>query len=623
MSKHKLITRIIWVQLCCLSLSTVHAQSARIKQKEKERSFIKDSIALIDNLNQVGLLYYLEDIDSSFHYAMKARSIAVRLHYPKGITDADNVIATVLLLKGLFKESLELYSKVLVAYQAQADTANAGQVLSNMATAYNTMGDTVKAEMFSRLALQAVRNLKRDSIVSTIYINYCLNNLSLSADSVRYYLDKSREIANRYKDEAMVVLSMQAQADYMIRNGQRQGVLPLISESLSRSVNTGMEYFEINAFWLYGNFYKDVPDSVVHYYKQAYQLIEKMGFSSVKVPILKGILEYTKLSSNKSDTSRIQHLMASVLTTENENLKKFIGDYVRYTAIQDDNQLLEISNRNKQTKIWLLLGAFGVTLALLAVILWQFRVTRLLNKRISEQNSHMQKALSSLEQSQTDNTRIMKIVAHDLRNPIGASFSIADLMLANPNRSAEEKKLLEMMKASCEHSLELVNDLLQLHNRAEELKRESVDVRNLLQYCAELLHFKAAQKGQQIQLQAEPAVAYVSGEKIWRVVSNLITNAIKFSPAGAEILVRLQAKLDVIIISVADNGIGIPPEIKDEIFDMFTRAKRKGTAGEHSFGLGLAISKQIVEAHKGNIWYESNPGKGTIFFVELPVNGII
>jgi len=72
-------------------------------------------------------------------------------------------------------------------------------------------------------------------------------------------------------------------------------------------------------------------------------------------------------------------------------------------------------------------------------------------------------------------------------------------------------------------------------------------------------------------------------------------------------------------ISVKDHGIGIPPEMKDKIFDMFTEAKRSGTAGEQSFGLGLAISKQIVEAHGGRIWFESRQGKGTTFFIDLPI----
>ncbi|HEY9197579.1 MAG TPA: ATP-binding protein [Mucilaginibacter sp.] len=74
-----------------------------------------------------------------------------------------------------------------------------------------------------------------------------------------------------------------------------------------------------------------------------------------------------------------------------------------------------------------------------------------------------------------------------------------------------------------------------------------------------------------------------------------------------------------VLISVEDHGIGIPDEMKDKIFDMFTQAKRSGTAGEQAFGLGLAISKQIIEAHSGRIWFESLPGNGTTFYVELPV----
>jgi signal transduction histidine kinase len=70
---------------------------------------------------------------------------------------------------------------------------------------------------------------------------------------------------------------------------------------------------------------------------------------------------------------------------------------------------------------------------------------------------------------------------------------------------------------------------------------------------------------------------------------------------------------------VKDTGLGIPDDIQDKIFDPFTTARRKGTQGEQPFGLGLYISKQIVEAHNGKIWVESEPGKGTTFYVELPI----
>lgn len=620
MSNPKFFFYLLLIKLCCLSQNAVHGQTALIKQKQAGLRFIKDSFSLVDNLNQIGLLYHVKDLDSCFHYAMKAKGISNRLHYHKGITDADNTIAITLFLRGLFKESLALFSKVLVAYQEQADTVNTGQVLSNISTVYNAMGDSAKSAAFSRRAFQMISNPEQDSTISTLYINYCLCNPALSDDSVRYYLDKSREIANRYKDERMLILAMQAQADRMLKKGQRQGVLALIKKSLDWSRNIGMEYFEINALWLSGDYYKDVPDSILGYYQQAYRLIEQMGYFCVKTPTLQVILNYTELSGNKEGIIRVQRLLTSALTAENENLKKFIGDYVRYNAIQDDNNLLETSNKNKQTKIWWLLAAFVTTAVLLILIFRQYRVSRRLNRKISEQNIHMQKALTDLEQSQADNTWMMKIVAHDLRNPVSALRSMAELMLEDPNRSAEDKTILELMRNSCESSLELISDLLQVQQRGEELMKESVDMGHLLHYCVELLHFKAAQKTQQILLQAGYVVIYANREKIWRVISNLITNAIKFSPVGADILVCLEVKSDVVIVTVQDNGIGIPAEMKEKIFDMFTRAKRTGTAGEQSYGLGLAISKQIVEAHGGSIWYESELGIGTTFFVELPLN---
>jgi signal transduction histidine kinase len=234
------------------------------------------------------------------------------------------------------------------------------------------------------------------------------------------------------------------------------------------------------------------------------------------------------------------------------------------------------------------------------------------------QNSLLQNALNSLEQSQADNTRMMQIVAHDLRNPIGGITSVVSLMLEEQDRPEDDRAMLELIKTSGQNSLELVSDLLQVHTHAKELKKEPVDLNQMLHYCIDLLRFKAEAKRQQIELHAVPITVSANQEKIWRVVSNLIANAIKFSPAGAKIMIQLEQKLHHILITVKDHGIGIPIEMQDKIFDMFTEAKRSGTAGEQSFGLGLAISKQIVEAHGGTIWFESKENNGTTFFVKLP-----
>jgi signal transduction histidine kinase len=110
-----------------------------------------------------------------------------------------------------------------------------------------------------------------------------------------------------------------------------------------------------------------------------------------------------------------------------------------------------------------------------------------------------------------------------------------------------------------------------------------------------------------------------SSEKLARVAENLLDNAIKFSPRGSDIEVGMSTTRKYVVISFTDKGIGIPAEMLSELFDMLTPAKRPGTEGEKSYGLGLAICKQLVEAHGGTIGASSVAGAGTTLTVLLPL----
>ncbi len=188
------------------------------------------------------------------------------------------------------------------------------------------------------------------------------------------------------------------------------------------------------------------------------------------------------------------------------------------------------------------------------------------------------------------------------------------------------KEQLRIIKDTSSDTLELINEILEATNNhtVKEPNKQLVEIDLLLNNSVELLRFKAAEKHQLIIIDGlnTPGQLYVDREKIWRVISNLITNAIKFSPVGEAIRIKLIQKKDHIQISIADHGIGIPDEMKDKVFNMFTDAKRPGTIGEKSFGLGLSICKQIIENHNGRIWFESKPWKGTTFYISLPKPGI-
>ncbi|MDX5320494.1 MAG: HAMP domain-containing histidine kinase, partial [Bacteroidota bacterium] len=141
----------------------------------------------------------------------------------------------------------------------------------------------------------------------------------------------------------------------------------------------------------------------------------------------------------------------------------------------------------------------------------------------------------------------------------------------------------------------------------------------LLEYCATFMRFKAEEKQQNIEVSGEIIPALVNRDQIWRVVNNLLNNAIKFSPLGTTIYVKVHKEGKEAIVSIKDQGIGMPEDMKDKVFNMFAGAGRSGTSGEKTFGLGLPICKQIMDAHKGKIWFESKEGKGSTFFLSFPL----
>lgn len=244
-----------------------------------------------------------------------------------------------------------------------------------------------------------------------------------------------------------------------------------------------------------------------------------------------------------------------------------------------------------------------------------------LNDEIKEQQKETEYARQQLEVSNKDKDRILRVVAHDLRNPIGGIAAISQSLMDQEDDKPANKDLIKMIENTSNHSLALINELLQTHTgNTEKLNITATDVNAMLQQAVALLKHKAAEKLQQLELSLpyETIMLQIDAPKMERVVANLVTNAIKFSPKKSVIKITAEKKENSFLISVADKGIGISKENQEQIFEMFSTARRKGTEGEKSFGLGLSICKQIVEAHKGKIWVESEEGKGSSFAIQLP-----
>lgn len=283
---------------------------------------------------------------------------------------------------------------------------------------------------------------------------------------------------------------------------------------------------------------------------------------------------------------------------------------------------LEHKDKEKKTFIYGIVVIALMSFVIIVLIYRNLKKSQKLQKSTIAQNQQLQQTLAELERVNQNYIRIMRVMAHDLRNPLSGMTGLAAMLLGEDEFNDENRHMLQLIESTGIHTMEMISELLKsgLDDENQPVEVTLLDLRSLLYDSVELLRFKAAEKEQQIIFESadEPIITPVNHEKIWRVFNNLIVNAIKFSHEKSMIKVSIHHQAGHVLVSVADSGIGIAGKDKESIFEMFTPAKRVGTGGEQPFGLGLSISKRIVEKHHGKIWFESEPGVGTTFFIELP-----
>ena len=290
------------------------------------------------------------------------------------------------------------------------------------------------------------------------------------------------------------------------------------------------------------------------------------------------------------------------------------SNYIKLLEKQHDIDLLTKKNDLKDHYL-MLAGCCGVLLLVIGWLIWK-------NAEHSKRKKlQLEQALSLVQKRSEEKDRILHIVAHDLRSPIASIMMLSSVIKKSDNKE-ETDKVLQFMHTACNNSLTLIAEILGAaeSNNNENDVQEIIDADKLVNDSVELLRVKALEKKQTFSLQLNDKEKFFTAnrEKINRVINNLLINAIKFSNDNKQITVTTAAKDKKVQITVKDNGIGIPDRLKDKVFERFTKAKRKGTMGEPTFGLGLSICKEITEYYNGSIWFESKENEGTTFYLEFP-----
>jgi len=252
-------------------------------------------------------------------------------------------------------------------------------------------------------------------------------------------------------------------------------------------------------------------------------------------------------------------------------------------------------------------------------------VKDLLEEELTRQKIQIEKQKRELELLNATKDKFFSIIAHDLKNPFASLIGASDFLLSSSNELSQEQmaNFLTIINNSAKQGYRLLENLLdwsRMQTGIMAWQPERVDMWDLVNEVVNLLRGSAETK--QIHLEAkvdENLTAFADPNMINTVVRNLVSNAIKFTPRGGEIIVESKQSKDFIEISVKDNGIGIKAEDMTKLFRIDEQLVQNGTENETGTGLGLILCKEFVDKHKGEIYVESKPNLGSSFIFTLPI----
>lgn len=246
---------------------------------------------------------------------------------------------------------------------------------------------------------------------------------------------------------------------------------------------------------------------------------------------------------------------------------------------------------------------------------------------LARANDNLGSANKELAQLNIEMEQFLAVLTHDMRTPLTSIKGYASILRDRELEREQQTHIAKVILRSQDTLLEIVNNLLEIGKLQSGtpvlLERSGFDLALLVKICAESLETQALEKNISLNDESVPTPVEISGDekKIQRIILNLISNAIKYTPDGGQVFIGTRVDGQFAEVSVRDTGYGIPADELPFIFDRYSRVKKHQSIAIGT-GLGLAIVKSLVEAHQGEISVESEEGVGSTFIVRLPVQAM-
>ncbi|MGE5496522.1 MAG: sensor histidine kinase [Syntrophothermus sp.] len=252
-----------------------------------------------------------------------------------------------------------------------------------------------------------------------------------------------------------------------------------------------------------------------------------------------------------------------------------------------------------------------------------------LEKRHSELNNTLNKTVKELETSNLSKDRFISIISHDLRSPFQGLLGVAQMLDEDYDGfdDSDKRKMISKLRSSLDRQYKFLDELLlwgQLQRNSGTINRQPADINHIMQETMEVMKGNLNQKNISVSVsRARDPHIITDTRLVATVFRNILSNAIKFSSPGSHINISAQSNSRMINIAFEDQGTGMSEEELRKLFRLDIHFSKKGTEGEPGTGMGMIVCSEIMNKLEGSISAESEPGKGTTFFLKLPRHDIL
>lgn len=571
----------------------------------------QDSVQLGFGYNNLGRMFFDGgDLERATTNLIQAKEIFEGLDDKSGLAYVYRSLANIYKAQQDYQQAIQMSTKALQLRTELNDKRAIVSSLVELGLIYESIDETEKA-LQNLAQADSVAELINDR-VTLAEVEQAVAEILLDEGEYEEAFKHASHVLTIVAEITNLRLNIRAslvKAKYLVWKKKCREAIPIFNEIISRSSQSGNLTYEIEATRLAAGCYRLLGDKRMEEGLLARQEVLREKIINVDLQQQIERLEFQLQISKKE--------------RENELLKA--------SQVKSESQL---SAQRFQNRLLIILV---ISISMVSVILWSFnRKRRLVNKKLQEQNERILKQQEEISTVNEDLIRqnhqlselnyeknsLMNIVAHDLKSPLNRITGLANIMELEGGLPDKQQEYLHLIKNATRSGSNMIIDLLDVNSFEENGHAPNLVEFDVQRWLEERVNtFQLAAQAKSIRLSIENSLSgnfYSDPEYLNRILDNLISNAIKFSPRNRDVLVSGKLQANRLRISVKDNGPGFSVQDKAFVYKKFKKLSARPTGGESSNGLGLAIVKTLVDRLRGEITLISEQGRGSEFIVTIP-----